>query len=192
MYASAAEVYAELASLTDKFAGISHERIDREGGRQWPCPSPDHPGTPTLHGDGPLIGKVALQGVAYRPSAELADQDYPLVLSTGRTLYHYNAATQTRRASGPAAIQPVNFVEMHRKDARRRNLVDGQTVSVHSRRGTVDAVVNISPRMRRGCVWMPLHFAEANTNRLTNDAGDSVTGTGEYKVCAVRIEALDP
>ncbi len=191
-YTDPSEVYAEMASLSEKFAGISHERIDREGGRQWPCPSPDHPGTPTLHGDGPLIGKVELQGVVYRPSAELADQDYPLVLSTGRTLYHYNAATQTRRASGPAAIQPVNFVEMHRKDARRRNLVDGQTVAVHSRRGTVDAVVNISPRMRRGCVWMPLHFAEANTNRLTNDAGDSVTGTGEYKVCAVRIEALNP
>jgi predicted molibdopterin-dependent oxidoreductase YjgC len=188
-YKDAAEIYAEMAGLSEKFAGISHERIDREGGRQWPCPTPDHPGTPTLHGDGPIIGKVELQGVSYRPSAELADKDYPLVLSTGRTLYHYNSATQTRRASAAASKQPVNFIEMHRRDARKRGLKEGQSVAVHSRRGTIDAVVNISPRMRRGCVWMPLHFAESNTNRLTNDAGDSVTGTGEYKVCAVRIEA---
>lgn len=186
-YSGPADIYAEMAALTDQFHGISHERIDAEGGLQWPCPAPDHPGTPTLHGDGPLKGKGEFQAVAYRPSAELPDEEYPLVLSTGRTLYHYNCATQTLRADGAMAKQPENFVEMHKRDARRRGLTDGQRVSVTSRRGEIQAVVNISPRMRKGCVWMPLHFPDSLTNHLTNDAGDSVTGTGEYKVCAVRI-----
>ena len=188
-YAGPDEVYAEMASLCGNFQGISHARIESEGGLQWPCPEPDHPGTPTLHGDGPIVGKAPFQPIAYRPSLELPDEEYPLVLSTGRTLYHYNAATQTRRASGPMAKQGQNFVEMHRRDARRRGLEHGDLVQVTSRRGSIVAQVNVSPRMRRGCVWMPLHFPESNTNRLTNDAGDPVTQTAEFKVCAVRIEA---
>ncbi len=191
-YTDPAEIYAEMAGLAPKFSGISHARIENEGGIQWPCPTPDHPGTPTLHGDGPLSGKGHFQAVAYRPSEELPDRDYPLLLSTGRTLYHYNAGTQTRRAAGPLAKQPVNFVEMHRRDARKRGLSHGDFVSVSSRRGTIEAQVKVSPRMRRGCVWMPLHFPEQNTNRLTNDAGDAVTQTAEYKVCAVRVEPLGP
>jgi predicted molibdopterin-dependent oxidoreductase YjgC len=187
-YESPAEIYAEMAGLCDKFAGISHERIDEEGGRQWPCPTPDHPGTPTLHGDGPLKGKATFQGISYRPSAELPDPEYPLLLSTGRTLYHYNAATQTRRDAGPVAKQPECFVEMHPRDARRLGVDQGERVNVSSRRGDIGAAVKITRRVKPGCVWMPFHFAEDNVNRLTNDAGDSVTGTGEYKVCAVRIE----
>ena len=189
-YGSPAEIYAEMVALTDKFAGISHARIEAEGGLQWPCPTDEHPGTPTLHGDGPLRGKGEFQGVHYRPSAELPDEDYPLVLSTGRTLYHYNSGTQTLRADGAMAKQPENFVEMHKRDARRRGLSDGQRVRVTSRRGEIEAVINVSPRMRRGCVWMPLHFPDSLTNHLTNDAGDAVTGTGEYKVCAVRVEGV--
>jgi formate dehydrogenase major subunit/formate dehydrogenase alpha subunit len=188
-YESPAEVYAELAALSPKFSGISHERIEQEGGLQWPCPTPDHAGTPTLHLDGPLKGTAPFQAIEYRPSAELPDSDYPLVLSTGRTLYHYNVATQTRRDAGPSMRQPENFIEMHRRDVRKRGLSDGDSVQVVSRRGAISAKVLVSPRMRPGCVWMPFHFAESATNRLTNDAGDSVTGTGEYKVCAVRVEA---
>ncbi len=86
------------------------------------------------------------------------------------------------------AKQPGSFVEMHRADARRRGLKDGQLVRVRSRRGAVEATVAVSPRMRRGCVWMPLHFPESNTNRLTNDVGDTVTATAEYKVCAVQVD----
>jgi len=156
---------------------------------QWPCPDTDHPGTPTLHTDGPIIGKAQFQAVRYRPSDELPDDEYPLVLSTGRTLYHYNAATQTRRDAGPVAKQAGNFVELHRKDAGRLGIRNGDTVRVVSRRGAIEAEALVSPRMRRGCVWMPLHFAESRTNLLTNDAGDPVTGTAEYKVCAVRVEA---
>jgi formate dehydrogenase major subunit/formate dehydrogenase alpha subunit len=183
------EVYAEMASLTEKFGGISHARLDeRPMGLQWPCPDASHEGTPTLHEGGPAIGKAQFQAVEYRPSDELPDRDYPLVLSTGRTLYHYNAATQTRRESGPAMKQSCNFIEIHRRDARRLGIADGDTVHVASRRGSVEARAWVSPQVRPGCVWMPMHFAESRANLLTNDAGDAITGTGEYKVCAVKIE----
>lgn len=190
-YAGPAEIYDEMASVTPKFAGISHERLaDRIEGMQWPCPDKNHPGTPTLHVDGPLNGKAKFTPVDYRPSDELPDNDYPLVMSTGRTLYHYNSATQTRRDPGPAIKQRQNFIEIHRRDAKKLGIVDGESVRVLSRRGEVTAAACISPRVRFGCVWMPMHFAESRANLLTNDAGDSVTGTGEYKVCAVKIEKL--
>lgn len=86
--------------------------------------------------------------------------------------------------------QPRNFIEMHRRDIRRRGLENKQRVQVISRRGVIEAEVLESERMRRGCVWMPLHFPDSLTNRLTNDEGDLVTATAEYKVCAVRVEAL--
>ena len=190
-YPGSKEVFAEYASLTPKIAGISYQRLEENiQGLQWPCPNENHPGTPTLHGDGPLIGTAPFQVVDYRPSAELPDNDYPLVLSTGRTLYHYNSATQTRRDAGPVAKQRQNFIEMHRGDAKRLGVSHGEIVRVASRRGVIEAEVWVSPRVRRGCVWMPMHFAEQRVNLLTNDAGDSVTGTGEYKVCAVRVEKI--
>jgi len=188
-YESPAEVYSEMASLAPKFAGISHARIDREGGLQWPCEDDRHPGTPTLHLDGPIKGRATFQGVEFRRSDELPDTEYPLVLSTGRTLYQYNSATQTRRDPGTVAKDPENFVEVHRRDAKKLGVTEGDSVVVSSRRGSVKARVRVSPRVRRGCVWMPFHFAESRANVLTNPAGDRVTQTAEYKVCAVRIEA---
>ncbi len=189
-YASAGEVYDEMAALAPQFAGISHGRIDAVGGLQWPCTDQADPGTVTLHGDGPIKGRAPFQAVAYRPSLELADEEWPLVLSTGRTLYHYNAATQTRRDSGPVLKQPENFVELHPKDAGRLGIEDGELVQVASRRGAVEARAVVTRKMRRGCIWMPLHFAESMANQLTNDQGDPVTGTAEYKVCAARVEKL--
>lgn len=189
LYDGPADVYAEMASVTPKFHGISHERLEmRPKGLQWPVPDADHPGTPTLHEGGPLIGKAQFQEVDYKPSDELPDGDYPLVLSTGRTLYHYNAATQTRRDSGPVAKQRSNFIEIHRRDAKKRGISHGDRVRVRSRRGEVEVEAWISPRVRPGCTWMPMHFAESRANLLTNDAGDGITGTAEYKVCAVTVE----
>ncbi len=181
-------VYAEMVRDVPKFAGISHDRIDERGvGIQWPCPDAEHGGTHFLHEGGVLRGKGLFQPVAYRASAEQADDDYPLVMSTGRTLYHYNAATQTRRAAGLAVKQSEAFVEIHPGDAKRRKIDDGDRVRVSSRRGQVECRAIVSRQVRRGCVWMPLHYAEARANLLTTDQGDAVTGTAEYKVCAVQV-----
>jgi predicted molibdopterin-dependent oxidoreductase YjgC len=187
-YASPSEVYDEMARDASKFSGISHLRVEQEGGLQWPCPTPDHPGTKYLHEGRVLRGKGLFQAVQYRPSVELASVDYPLVLSTGRTLYHYNAATQTRRADGAAGKQPEAFVEIHPSDARKRGIATGEEVEVRTRRGKVVLRAVISRQVRPGCIWMPLHFAEARANLLTVDDGDSVTGTAEYKVCAAEVQ----
>ncbi len=195
-FASPAAIYDELARNAPKFAGISHRRIDEEvhrglTGIQWPCPDPSHPGTKFLHEHGVLRGKGLFQPVEYRPSMELADDDYGLLLSTGRTLYHYNAATQTRRESGLAEKQPEAFVEIHPRDARKREIRHGDLVEVSTRRGAVRPRAIVSRQVRPGCIWMPLHFGEARANVLTNDAGDAVTGTAEYKVCAAEVVKVE-
>ena len=189
-YSGPSQVYDEMASLAPKFAGISHQRIEKEGGLQWPVASPEAPSTEYLHKGGVLRGKGLFQPVVYNPPFEQADPEYPLVLSTGRTLYHYNAATQTRRNEGLTTKQPEAFVEIHRRDARKLGIEDGQLVEVVTRRGRVRCRAMISRQVRKGVIWMPFHFPESRTNYLTTDAGDKVTGTGEYKVCAARIEPV--
>ena len=193
-YDHASEIYAEMARDTPKFSGISHERINARGeGLQWPCTDDEDPGTRYLH-EGRVLrgdGRGLFQAVDYRPSAEQPDDDYPLVMSTGRTLYHYNAATQTRRAPGLDEKQPKAFIEIHPWDARKRGIDKGDLVDVTSRRGHVQVHAIISRQVKRGCIWMPLHFPEARANLLTNDAGDAVTGTAEYKVCAAQVVKAD-
>jgi formate dehydrogenase major subunit/formate dehydrogenase alpha subunit len=189
-YAGPAEIYAEMATLVPKFAGISHERIEQEGGLQWPVADAESPSTEYLHKGGVLRGKGLFMPVEYNPPFEEPDPEYPLVLSTGRTLYHYNAATQTRRSEGLTGKQPEAFVEIHRWNARQLGIEDGQLVDVVSRRGRVRCRAMVSRQVRKNAIWMPFHFPAARTNRLTTDAGDKVTGTGEYKVCAARIEPV--
>jgi len=184
------EIYAEMAALAPKFSGISHQRIENEGGLQWPVASPDAPSTEYLHKGGVIRGKGRFEPVEFRPPFEVEDEEYPLVLSTGRTLYHYNAATQTRRSEGLTGKQPEGFVEIHPKNARRMGVEDGQMVEVVTRRSRVTARAMLSRQVRFNAIWMPFHFPEMRTNELTVDAGDAVTGTGEYKVCAARIEPI--
>ena len=188
-----ARIYAEMVALAPKFSGISHERLETEShfgktGLQWPCPDENHPGTEYLHEGKILRGKGLFQPVEYRPPMELPDEDYALFLSTGRTLYHYNAATQTRRETGLHTKQPEAFVEIHPRDAKKRGIQHEDWVTVRTRRGEVRLRAVLSRQVRPGCLWMPLHYAEARANVLTNDAGDIVTGTAEYKVCAAEVE----
>ena len=189
-YETPAEVYAEMAALSPKFAGISHARIEREGGLQWPCTSADEPGTPYLHRERLSRGKGLFKAVGYRPSAEAPSDDFPLILSTGRTLFHYNAATQTRRTEGLMMKQPEAFISIHPVDADARGVAHDDLVEVSSPRGAVSVRAHISDDVPEGCIWMPLHFPKARANLLTNPAGDSVTGTAEYKVCAAQVALM--
>lgn len=197
-HSTAAEVFEEFAKHAPKFAGISHARLDamdeaeQNGessftGLQWPCPDEDHPGTRFLHEGGILRGKGLFTPVEYRPPVELPDEEYGLLLSTGRTLYHYNAATQTRRDPGTHHKQPVNFVQIHPRDAKRRGIADGSRITVSTRRGAIEANALITREVRPGCIWMPLHYAESRANELTTDVGDPVTGTAEFKICAAEV-----
>ncbi|MGW2219866.1 molybdopterin oxidoreductase family protein [Nonomuraea sp. NPDC001684] len=170
------------------YSGISYERIAAETGVFWPCPSQDHPGTPRpfldrfAHPD----GRARFVPVEHRPAAEEPDVDYPVYLSTGRVLAHYQSGAQTRRIASLVRAAPEPFVELHPDLAAQLGVAAGDLVRVSSRRGRSRAVARISDAIRRDTVFMPFHWEGAN--RLTNPALDPVSGMPEFKVCAVRVE----
>jgi predicted molibdopterin-dependent oxidoreductase YjgC len=182
-----AEIWREMADLTPPFQGISHERIEAEHGVHWPCPSEDHPGTPFLFEESFPRGKGKLTPISYRPSSELPDQEYPLILSTGRVLYHWHGGTLTRR-SKLDDIYPEALVEIHPQDAEQLEITSGDWVKVHSRRGQIEARTLVTERSPAGTVFIPFHFVEAAANILTVDARDPQAKIPDYKVCAVAIE----
>jgi predicted molibdopterin-dependent oxidoreductase YjgC len=185
-YADAGEVFDEMASLTPSYGGMSYERID-EVGLQWPCPTPDHPGTRFLHEGTFTRGLGAFQEITFRPAAELPDEEYPYILSTGRTLYNYNIGNMTQQVRAIRQKQGRNFVEMHERDAAGLGVADGDEVTVATRRGELTVRARVGQRTRPGALWMPFHFVDEPTNRITNDAFDNITRTAEYKVCAARV-----
>jgi formate dehydrogenase alpha subunit len=183
------DVFDEMARLTPSYAGMSHARLE-SGGLQWPCPTADHPGTPILHVERFPRGKGLFVPVDYRPPAEETDQEYPLILSTGRILFHWHGGTLSRRSAGLDALAPAAQVEIHPDDAETLGIRDGEMVEVRSRRGAVRARARLTPRSPRGTIFMTFHYAEAAANLLTIDAVDPVAKIPEYKVAAVAIERL--
>jgi predicted molibdopterin-dependent oxidoreductase YjgC len=190
-YRTAEDAWNEFADLSPLWTGIRYDRIE-EVGLQWPCPDREHPGTPFLHAPSPArpSGKGKFYPVEYQPPIEQPDSEYPFVLSTGRTLYHYNSATMTMREEGVVQKQEDPFVEMHPDDAVALGIEDGDWVRLVSRRGDLEARAAIGERVYPGLVWMALHFAQAKVNWLTHDVGDPLIGTPEYKTSAIRIEPI--
>ena len=187
-YASAEAIMEEIRTVTPSYAGITYERIEKEG-IQWPCPNTDHPGTRFLHKDRFSRGRGLFHAIEYIPPAELPDDEYPMLLSTGRVLYQYHTGTMTRLGKGTRERYPESLAEIHPADAAKLGIEDGQRVRVTSRRGTVEAKAKITGRSDQGMVFMNFHFHEAAVNLLTNPALDPVAKIPEYKVCAVRVEA---
>jgi formate dehydrogenase alpha subunit len=190
-YESAAEVMDEMALVVPLYRGISHQRLaETPAGLQWPCPSADHPGTATLHevAFARPHGKAAFVPLQHRPVAEPVDEEYPLVLSTGRTLLHSHTGTMTRRVAGLTELRNEEKLEVHPEDAVRLGVADGRAVRVTSRRGSVTARARVTDACPEGTVFMTFHFAESPTNRLTINALDPESKIAELKVCAVRVE----
>jgi predicted molibdopterin-dependent oxidoreductase YjgC len=181
------EVMAEINRLTPSYGGITYSRLER-GGLQWPCPTEDHPGTGRLHEGQCVRGKGRFMPLEYRPPAELPDADYPLLLTTERSLYHYHTGTLTRRVSGLNTLRAGELVEMHPEDAQALGIADGDRVRVTSRRGEVVARAKVTEVSPPGVVSMTFHFAESPTNVLTNPVLDPVAKIPELKVCAVKVE----
>ena len=188
---TAAEIMDEIAEVTPSFHGISHERLDREGGLQWPCPDKTHPGTPIMHVGRPARGKALLYPAAYRPSQELPDEEYPFILMTGRILYHYNAAAMTGRAPGLVEISGEGFIEVNFRDAQKLGISNGERIKVSSRRGEITATARVGRKVSEGETWMPFHFEDSPVNVLTNAALDEYARIPEYKVCAVKLEKTE-
>ncbi|OPY58548.1 MAG: Formate dehydrogenase H [Pelotomaculum sp. PtaU1.Bin035] len=186
-YTSPEEVWTEMASLTPSLAGVSYHRLEAKG-VQWPCPNSEHPGTPVLHTGSFTRGKGYFQGIDHIPPGELPDQEYPLLLSTGRILYHYNVTTPY--SAGIQSMWPEEASELNPDDAARLGVETGDKVKVASRRGECVTNILVTDRVPPGMLWMSFHYKNSPANALTSAALDPVTKTGEYKVCAVKVEKI--
>lgn len=177
----------EVSVLAPAFGGIKYSRIEKDG-LQWPCPNTDHPGTQFLHKYGVFShGKGIFSPVDWKPPAEVPDEKYPFVLSTGRRLFHYHTRTQTGR-TGLDDILSEETADISHADAQRLGIHNGEYVKVRSRRGEVKVKAKVTPEVPPGMVWMAFHFREGCANWLTNAVYDPVTFTAEYKACAVALE----
>ena len=187
-YADPEAIFEEIRQVTPSYAGITYARLATEGGLQWPCPTPEHPGTVYLHRGQFSRGKGAFFAIEHRDPAEMPDAEYPLILTTGRLLYQYHTGTMSRRAPGLEEKAPECFIEIAAPDAIKYGIGDGEAVRIKTRRGEIVARAQVSPKAVGGTVFLPFHFFEASANKLTNAALDPVAKIPEYKVCAVHIE----
>ena len=189
-YSGPAAIFDEMARLTPFLAGLSHARLDREGGLQWPCPTPDHPGTRYLYGETFPRGRARfIPARQIEEAAELPDADYPFVLNTGRLLYHWHGGTLTRRVQGLLELAPHLEIAIHPSDARRLGVDTGARLRVVSRRGELTGYARVTEAVRAGAVFVPfVKLADSAANFLTNSAADPASKIPEYKVCAVRLE----
>jgi predicted molibdopterin-dependent oxidoreductase YjgC len=188
-YRGSDEIFDEMASLTPILRGISHRRLEH-GGIQWPCPAADHPGTARLFVDRFPLGRAHFTPVDQgRLAAELPDREYPLVLNTGRVLYHWHGGDLSRRVAGLVALYPRVEVSVNPADAAKQGLRDGDAVRVVSRRGELVATARVTEDVRQGEIFIPfVRLDGAAANFLTNDVYDPKAKIPEYKVCAVRLE----
>ena len=187
---NAASVFDEMASLTPMLGGLSHARLDAEGGIQWPCPDPAHPGTPRLYAEEFPRGKGRFIPVRQTaPSEEAPDERYPFVLNTGRVLYHWHGGTITRRVEGLVDSWPELRVAIHPQDAARIEVRSGEPVQVVSRRGRLEGVAFVTEDVAPGSIFVPfVRLQESAANWLTNNVYDAEARIPEYKVCAVAVE----
>ncbi len=194
-YSSPEAVWEEIRKVSPNFAGISYYRLE-SGGIQWPCPKADHPGTKFMYDKKFPNGKALFSSVETKPPLEKTDKNYPFILSTGRTLYHFNSGTMTHRAKGSLQKQPYSFVEISQKDADDAGIEDGEIIRVSTKRGHISLAANITNKVMPKQVWIPIHFINAQANLLTQDpfSTSRVNGNSnfmpEYKTCAAKVEKI--
>ena len=185
-FKSSDEILREVNRVTPIYAGITPERVDED--IQWPCPDEDHPGTPILHVGSFSRGRGKFHAVGAKDPAEQTDEEYPLILSTGRVLYHYHSGTMTRRSEPLDWAEPNGFVEIHPDDAAAIDLKDGYAVVIQSRRGEVRTRARVNESVLPGTIFLAFHWREAPANVLTQDfALDPTAKIPEYKVAAVKL-----
>ncbi len=159
-YSQPSEIFKEICTVTPSYAGISYDRLDESGSLQWPCPTTDHPGTKFLHGAKIARGFGLFKPAVFKPSAELPREEYPLIMTTGRVLYHYHTRTMTGK------------------------------VAVSTRRGRVEATAKLTDKLKESVIFMPFHLADGAANTLTNPVLDPIAKIPEYKSCAARVAKI--
>ena len=186
----AEDIFNEIRKCIPNYSGISYEKIDRLNGVQWPCTSEDHEGSKYLHKGKFARGERALMvPVEYEGPKELENDEYPIILSTGRALYHYNV--MTRYSDALDGILPHELIEICEEDAQKYGIEDGDFMRVTSRRGSVVGRAKITERVKPGLIYMTFHFSETPVNQLTSAHYDPITKTAEYKVTAVNIKKVN-
>ena len=197
-YASVEDIFEELGRASAggpaDYSGITYAGIDANDGVFWPCPGEGHPGTPRLFTDGfpTASGRARMFAVRHQEPDEAPDEEYPLFLTTGRNLAHYQSGTQTRRIAELAEMTPQPMAEVHPSTAGRYGLRDGQAVRLSTRRGRADFQLKVTRGIREDTVFVPFHWGGRQAaNRLTNPALDPTSRMPEFKVCAVRIDGAE-
>lgn len=187
---SAGEVLKEINRTVPQYGGMTRERISAVGGLRWPCPDELHPGTDILHRErfSTENGRAKIATVSNRPPGELTSPEYPMILSTGRIVTHYNSGSMTRRSPSLIERECELYVEINQGDAVDLGIRHGELVRVRTARGVAEARARVSDKVRPGMVFMPFHWQA--TNIITSDALDPVARIPEYKMAACRIETV--
>ena len=188
-HANAAEVMDEIARVTPSWRGVSHARLDGNGGLQYPVDNHEHGGTDFLFEKNfpSADGKGTFHPVEFLPPAELPDEEYPFLLNTGRQMYHWHTGTMTRRSVALDSREPTPIVELNPRDAVELGVGEGDSVRITSRRGEIRINVRLSDRVAYRQIFVPMHYREAAVNLLTNPALDPYAHIPEFKVCAVNV-----
>lgn len=191
-YESAQDIWEEIRRAVPDLAGITYSRLEGGKGIHMPCYDESHPGTAVRYTDEfPRPGgKALLVPVDFRPPAEHTDDEYPIILTTGRDAHHYNTSTITRHIPHLMKLKDRAYIELHPEDAALYDISDGDSVEIKSRRGMSVAAAKITDTVMKGAAFVPFHFSDSPINFVTNDALDPVSKTPEYKVCAVSIKKL--
>jgi len=189
-YDSAMEITDEITEVTPIYGGITSDRVKDKEGLQWPCRDEDDPGTKFLHEGEFSRGKGKFHAISYREPAETPDEDYPMILTTGRMYYHFHTRSMTGRSRGLDELVPEAYIEVNPADAGSLAVEEGEKVKVSSRRGEIEIKTRITDRVPEGTVFIPFHFAEAAANRLTNSVLDPIAKIPELKVAAVDVEKV--
>ena len=189
-YSSPEEVFEEIAQLTPIYQGISYSRIENSGGLQWPCRSNDDPGTEFLHKDQFSKGAGTFSPIDFKEPAELPDEQFPLILTTGRGMFQFHTGTLTRNSPTLEGELSEGLMEINPFDAGQLDINNDEMVKVSSRRGEIRIKAQLTHRVDKGIVFIPFHFAESAANMLTNSALDPVAKIPELKVCAVKVDKI--
>ncbi len=190
-FTSAGEIFEEIRSCVPQYKGITYERLKKTvGGIHWPCPSEDHPGTPTmfLQKFNTPDGLGHFQVVEYKPPAEVPDEEYPYFLTTGRSIFHYHTGVMTRRTPKLVDEVPRGFVEVNPEDATKAGVKDKDVVTLRTRRGSIEAEARVTDEVPPGLLFVPFHFPNSCANVLTISALDPSAKCAETKVCSVKME----
>jgi predicted molibdopterin-dependent oxidoreductase YjgC len=187
------DVMREIASVTPSWRGVTYAGL-KGTGLQYPVLTPDSKGTPFLFNDSfpTADGRALFVPVEYVAPEELPDAEYPFVMNTGRQMYHWHTGTMSRRSQGLDSREPIPVVDINPRDALELGVGEGDTVRVSSRRGSMLIGARLSERQARGQIFIPFHVLEAAANLLTNPRLDPYAKIAEFKISAVRVEAVAP